>query len=309
MGATHPKVQVVRLLVHWVIALSILINGLFFGCLTTGSLALAQETSRSHATPLIVYRIKASNGYFVEVDGQGKNVSATVEKPRRLVFYKVRGESSAAGIWATFGNLGKVSMRFTPVGVKRFDPPAECQGQQRKIVLGRFVGSFRFKGENGYTRAKASRAQGRVYIWPRWKCKRMLAKARAGGPAIGLEPYVSLDAVARGGDLRFGAMHSPRATHSSAPTTMLTAGLSEQRGRMRVDRLVQVHGQEQSAFTFDPFLNTATVRPPRPFFGAATFVRDVDGLTSWSGPLGVSFPGVSGVRLTGKHFQARLYRH
>jgi hypothetical protein len=285
---------------------TVVIGGLFFGL--AEPLAAAQKAARSNATPLLGYKLKASNGYSIEVSGQGKKVWATVEKRGGFAFYKVRGESSAAGIWATFGSLGRVRMTFTPVSIKRFDPPTNCHGQQRRIVQGRFAGRFHFRGEEGYTGVTASSAQGNLYIWPQWKCRQSATDSSAAGRLARLKRYVSLEAVARRGDLTFGAMHVPHASGRSEPRVSLTAGLVEQRGRMRIDRFVQVTAR-QAAFTFDSILSMATVRPSRPFFGAATFVRDVDGLTSWSGPLGVSFPGVSGVRLTGEHFQARLYRH
>lgn len=58
-----------------------------------------------------------------------------------------------------------------------------------------------------------------------------------------------------------------------------------------------------SRFRFDRALRTATVAPPAPFSGSATFRRGAKRSGStWSGSLAVSFPGRSDVPLVGAAF-------
>ena len=60
------------------------------------------------------------------------------------------------------------------------------------------------------------------------------------------------------------------------------------------------------AFSFDEGLTTATVEPDAPFHGAATFQRNADGSTSWTGTLHVFMPGVGDLRLVGPGYEAKL---
>lgn len=60
----------------------------------------------------------------------------------------------------------------------------------------------------------------------------------------------------------------------------------------------------RSSFAVRPHLRGATVTPPPPFSGTASFGRRSDGVpASWSGSLSVSFPGKPDVPLTGPDFR------
>lgn len=257
---------------------------------------------------LIGFKLEASDGYSVEVRGEGDKVWAIVEGHRGLAFYEVPGRSSPSGIWATFGSLGKVAMKFTPARIKRHDPPRGCEGKQRVVASGFFVGAFEFKGERGYTRARTRRARGDLYASPPWKCGRPAGVGERPVQVFGPSRTEStlLDAIARRGKLRFDALRSP-GQFGIEESTLFTAVLVERRGRLTVSRLAGVR-TGPSTFLFDEDLNAATVKPPRPFFGEASFSRDMQGRASWEGSLGVSLPGAEDIRLAGRHFRSRLYR-
>jgi hypothetical protein len=53
-------------------------------------------------------------------------------------------------------------------------------------------------------------------------------------------------------------------------------------------------------------VSSATVGPPKPFSGTASFVRNIDGSTEWSGTLSVALPGAQSTALTGPAFEADL---
>jgi hypothetical protein len=73
-----------------------------------------------------------------------------------------------------------------------------------------------------------------------------------------------------------------------------------------IDRGVTVEAKP-AAFDFDVPAGIATVAPPAPFDGEATYDRTRQGAT-WHGDLTVDFPGRAGVSLTGAGTRASLVR-
>jgi hypothetical protein len=61
-----------------------------------------------------------------------------------------------------------------------------------------------------------------------------------------------------------------------------------------------------SAFDFASPLRTATLAPPVPFTGQATFRRNANPANRWTGNLSVDFPGRADVPLAGGRFKAAL---
>ena len=60
------------------------------------------------------------------------------------------------------------------------------------------------------------------------------------------------------------------------------------------------------AFSYDPLLRTATLAPPAPFSGRASFHRGAVLENRWTGNLAIDFPGRSNVPLTGPGIGASL---
>ena len=222
--------------------------------------------------------------------------------------YTTRGRASRQGIGARFGNRGRVSVKFKPSGrMKRERPPKRCKGKPRITRFGIFVGTIRFAGEGRYTEVDAGRARGSTGTSPRWKCK----PPRGGGRS-------SATSDDSGVDLSFLFASTPRGSRAVGAlsldipaeprTIIILAGLTERQGSIRVDRLA-IRATRPRTFTFDEALISATLSPPKPFSGTATFRRNPDRSTSWTGSLSVSLPGAEkNVRLAGPRFKARLYR-
>ena len=59
-------------------------------------------------------------------------------------------------------------------------------------------------------------------------------------------------------------------------------------------------------FDINDALTSATIAPPAPFHGKGVYSAAPDGMTSWTGPLSVSFPGAPRTPLTGPEFSAEL---
>jgi hypothetical protein len=85
----------------------------------------------------------------------------------------------------------------------------------------------------------------------------------------------------------------------------LTASTKEQRGAMRIVRVVGVFGRPDS-FTYARKGQEASISPPEPFSGSAALRRVPGRGGRLLGDLKADFPGRSGVRLAGPRFHARL---
>jgi hypothetical protein len=86
-----------------------------------------------------------------------------------------------------------------------------------------------------------------------------------------------------------------------------TAIVKERIGPLKILR--NVGNGSPSSFAVGPHLRTATVTPPAPFSGSATFQRQGESKSpSWSGSLAVSFPGKPDVPLTGPSFTSVFLR-
>jgi hypothetical protein len=79
----------------------------------------------------------------------------------------------------------------------------------------------------------------------------------------------------------------------------------ERHGRIEVSRS-RTLWVGSDAFDYDPLLRTATLEPPAPFSGQASFHREAMAARRWSGDLTVDLPGRSGIPLTGPGVGATL---
>ena len=206
---------------------------------------------------------------------------------------------------ARFGRLGELDYRFAP---KRHGS-VDCNGAEEGEAV--FDGTFSFIGENGYVHIEAGHAEGSFQIYPEPKnCPRgrlgrrvvpysptysgegATMEARAGSPVRGRGREVNVfDAGQRG----------PR-------KVAVYAFLSKKREGMSVARGVQLTAGS-SAFRWDLEKGTATLRPPAPFTGWATFTRrDDGGPGTWKGSLGMPILGGDPVKLAGAGFRAAIHK-
>lgn len=260
------------------------------------------------------FSLPETNGYAISVTGRPESVKISLAggQPtrRHLVFsvYKFSGMASAKGIHADLGEFGAVNMRFEPSGkvrVTRLPKAVEgCHGP-RKVVrhLGTFVGTFRFEAEDTTT-TESVEVAGSV-----GKPAEVICRFVAGGS--GKEnhhrnvppPSPYLGATTTHNGLGFAAaVMGPHGKRVS-----FVASSVEIAGGAAIRRWAAVTGS-RSEFQFDGQLTTATVSPPPPFSGSATFERAPKGLPPvWSGSLAVSFPGRPEVPLTGTNFTSVLF--
>lgn len=175
------------------------------------------------------------------------------------------------------------------------------RGRTRFLRFGHFVGTIRFAGEGRYTEVDARRARGNSYVERPWRCApRKVGRVRPCRPEE--QDEQESDSV----ELEAGSPHHKAELAAAVyrspgqnPFTLVNATTEERRGRMEIARAVFAAGAEQ-IFTYDGELTSATVAPPRPFEGAATFQQSAEGKVSWTGDLRVSLPGARISRSQGR---------
>jgi hypothetical protein len=228
------------------------------------------------------------------------------------VVYEVPGEVSKAGLKVRFGRLGLIDVDFTPTAtLDETAPSPGCTGAPRTLREGVFAGKIDFVGERGYVRIEAPQVEGSMSVIGPWQCpkednlnpfepvpgfSRLSAR-----PADGERESATLVAFTRGFHSFFGAGVHHR--HSGGRSIFYGAK-EEQRERMTIGRVTNVRGPA-SAFDFDHKAGTATLDPPRPLKGHASFKGDRRG-GFWRSTIRVPLLG-SAPLSTGHGFGAALY--
>jgi len=246
-----------------------------------------------------------ADGYAVSVEGRGNQVSLTVTRGPSAASYLTRGNASPGGIRARLGRFGRIAVRFKPSGrVSRRKPPRGCDGKPSIVRSGVFVGTIRFRGEDGYVSIDARRAKGRSTTLRRWRCGtrgRERARISARLKRAGFEE-AKLEATTPNDRVSFLA--SGLHVKDGPSLIFFAASTTERRGSVRIARFVFRISGKGRTFSFSRSPRAATVRPPKPFHGSAEFGAD-GGTPSWTGNLSVSLPGAK-LDLTGPVFKAKL---
>ena len=232
--------------------------------------------------------------------------------------YAVHSERSLTDglIKARFGSLGSFSLRFQPDGKVRKDRPGRgCEGRSGFVEDGRFVGRATFHGESNYLHFSRAGGKGAITHSFRLRCK----KGEALDPTKGsLRAYVIPGSFfATRGDIALlyassrehGRYIGVTAGHKaeSPPGANLRVGVIESKGEMAIGRYAYVPGPAGTLLTSLPGVHpaTATLTPPAPFFGEATYQETPGDSPGWAGTLGVNLPGLK-LPLTGTNFHVRL---
>jgi hypothetical protein len=224
-----------------------------------------------------------------------------------------RGNLKDGVVRARFGSLGSVSVRFRPSGrMSRRDPGSGCEGGSRISQRGMFVGHVSFRGEGDYFHVSSSRGKGYVSRLPRLECKKGQAEPpvprslRAWAtPVLAIDDRDSialLSASAR--DHRRQVRISAKHADGTPPGAVVQVALSEPRRGMAIGHGAYLQGPRGTLLTSPPGAHpaAATLAPPAPFFGKATYAEESG---SWTGNLGVTLAGLR-LPLTGPDFDVRL---
>lgn len=239
-----------------------------------------------------------------------KESLAISEASYKLPIRPARGSDR---IKARIGKLGHVDVRFVPRSIrKKWTLPHGCHGGRSVVEEGHFVGVIAFRGERGYTRARAHHATGTVTRTPAATChidrERPLEAQAIGeeGPQV-----LGLAATARHHRIGFVALRTSARIGPGkgfSASVFLAAG-HRQRGRIKEKGVVLdllVRGADFA--TPDPLHPTseAVLRPPAPFLGTATYRGGAARADRWTGDLRVDLPGFGVVPLAGRGTHATM---
>jgi hypothetical protein len=243
----------------------------------------------------------------VFVSNNDGDVSATIILSRgaRVAYYSAPAKVTAERVTARFGSFGELDYRFAAKPNGRIG----CGGSETGDAV--FEGTFDFTGENGYVHIEASKAEGSFQIYPAPKnCapQRLARRAVPYHPSYS-ETGATLQATAVAPDRRRGREISVydeggRGAHD----VFVFATLAEKREGVSSARGVQLTAGS-GAFRWNLKRGTATLRPPAPFAGWATFHRHGHhGRGTWKGSLSMPIFGGESVKLTGGAFRAFIHK-
>jgi len=271
------------------------------------------------------FKLKGSNGYSISVSGtigQPKPVRPVTLTARNSdgasVTYLAQGVATEKRIEASFGALGHISVRFHPSQPPHFvQRAANCRGSGELVHAGNFIGTIAFEGEQGYTTLHASRAKGIVTQSFKEVCSEGGEGHASHPPPISL---TMLDATSRStpGYTSFDALRvvsKPRPQGFGGLCSFLASIFEVQPplkpgGRPALAIIRSIHATAKpSAFSTTASgaeITSASIAPPVPFTGAATYVKGQGSRGSWSGSLAANFPGLGEVSLAGPEFSARI---
>jgi hypothetical protein len=258
----------------------------------------------SHSVEL---RLKGSKGYSISVSGDSEAVTLTAERKGSSASYTAKGFASDTRIKARLGQLGRVSMRFhSHGGPKRTPlPNGICRGGAETVESGIWVGRIDFEGEQGYTVAHATRAKGAITDSLKVIC------GSHEGKEGNLPDFQAAMFIASSDAAVIFSTAVTSETHPGFAGSVFTASLLETHRRgLAISRSITTDAKSDAiALNKESgHITSATVAPPAPFKGTATFQSTRGSKGSWTGTLAGDFPGRGEVTLAGPEFSAEVSR-
>lgn len=242
------------------------------------------------------------------------SISANDRAAHASLNYGVHGRVTKNGtIVAKFPGIGHVNLRFDQAEVNKETDHAEpgCTVPHETLVRkGTFRGRIQLDDDKGFGRLHLGEAPGTIFDFPAETCARHKRGAAKHGATSGAEEEAPAEAAGvlsrslyadrklDGGDLAFDAETFP-------------GGPFGEKGGPEFEFIASyfkaLHGLSISANVTSPLVKNgfdvtpgseATITPPGPFSGSATFKLQSPKTASWSGDLGVEIPTLGKVDLT-----------
>jgi hypothetical protein len=256
--------------------------------------------------------LKADHGLRAHLEtSDDEMVTLELGSKDQGVSYEVQGEVTEAGLKVRFGHLGLIDVAFTPTTILDSTEPSEgCEGEPRTLREGIFTGTIDFTGERGYVRIEGPQAEGSMSVIAQWRCPALEEPTPFGSASKLLarssrekRKAVTLYAASRHCSCLFvaGVHHGKKRGRS-----VFWGEKYERREGMEIAR-VTFASAAASAFVFDYEAGTATLRPPQPFRGHATFRRRSHGHDLWRSTIRVPLLGADPLRLGGPSSGAVLF--
>ncbi len=260
--------------------------------------------------------LPAANGYRFSVSAvaaerkRDPSIYIRVSKGRRYeVQYLARGLSTSDGrVKARLPGVGRIAVRFNELSISREAIADNCKGRADVIRHGWFEGRIELHGEHGYTRVYGRRARGSI----RQSFRHVCDQREFGHEGSGAGRSFHLESLYAGSEgqrrLDFSVSRFDPGAKFGEPSVFFSASSSTQRHGFSVVSSVSVEGKPTMFLTPDPagVLEDASISPPAPFHGSATFHLNSPTSADWEGTLGVELPGIGDTALAGEGFWSAL---
>lgn len=289
------------------IILMLIVVGTVFAASTAASAEAPPEeeagstAANPYASPFGLV-VRSSNGYSLTVNSaRGHRVEVEASGPDGSVTHTAPGSISDSGIHANFGKYGRIDMRWVPNGKVR---EVRLRCHERGTIthfydLGSYVGTLRFRGGGGFTSVTAHRvAWKRSWYSAAYACGFSLS---TGEPGAG----IVIEAGERG-HISTPVHFFVYKPHRGAKVEY-SAHSDQKTGRIKITRHAFADGGTHSLTAAGEYPSvSATISPPAPFYGTATFEPSGPEKGTLTGTVGVEFPDHTKVALAGKNFEADL---
>lgn len=205
------------------------------------------------------FRISASNGFSAVVVSErrkrARNSEVVVEvfDSHTASTYSTRGHVDDHRIQADFGAFGTVNIRFRQHGTRHVRD--RCSSRTNTYADGRFTGAFDFRVEGGYTDFGSNPVDAAPLYQLLGPC--------GGSEAAGGVPGVRLEVFSKYGTTKV-IQNRP-----GGPVRVIARSGTEYEG-VTIEKLVEVFAPP-TAFRWSADLKRATLTPPAPFSGTATY--------------------------------------
>ncbi len=256
------------------------------------------------------FQLKGSEGYSISVFANHGTVTLTAKQKGSSASYTAKGLTSPTRIKTRLGKLGRVSVRFHSHGNPKQKPlpQGNCRGGAETVEPGTWVGQIEFEGEQAYTAVHATRARGTVTNSPKLTCSKH--EDQEVGNSLDFKlTLLSASSEARG--IFSAAFQITSEAHPELNGSTFNASLLEVHNRgVSIIRSIEADAKN-NAFALteeDSHVTSATLEPPAPFKGTATFQQTKGSKGSWTGTLAGDFPGRGEVTLAGPEFAAEVSR-
>jgi hypothetical protein len=255
------------------------------------------------------FQLKGSKGYSIFVVGENGQVTLTASHKGSSASYTAEGLASATQIKARLGRLGRVSVRFHSHGNPRHVqfPQGDCRGGDETVESGTWIGQIEFEGEQAYTAVHATRAKGKVANSEKLTCSKHQGKETT-PPGF---QWTILSASSDARAIFSTAFLISSDAHPDIDGAGFAASLLEVHRRgVSIIRSINADAKSEAFATSEEngLITSATIAPPAPFNGTATFQRTRGSKGSWTGTLTGDFPGRGDVTLAGPEFSAKVSR-
>jgi hypothetical protein len=239
--------------------------------------------------------LAGTHGYRITILAFSRDIIVTAKKGTASVSYVLlRNGLKGDRIHARLPGVGRVFLEFHDRRHPRGRPEKDC-GESETTRKGVFVGTVKIEGERGYTSALSHHVRGEI---GQEGChRRPTARASSAGSRL-----LSASTSRGNGRLSFTALNFPWID----PELLFDASFSRARGQMAIITVQSAMAKHPTDLEIAAPPRSASVTPPAPFTGSASFQQEAADQFSWSGDLAVELPGVGEVSLAGPKFETSV---